>query len=312
MDSMQDAPIHGFNLSPEEHRMLRGAPPREALEWAASAVAPDARVTSVHPLAGGKSSAVHVLEIETERGVTHELVLRRFVRADWLAEEPDLAVREVAALELLRGSPVPAPDLVAVDPWGKVSGAPSTLMTRLPGRIEWDPADLDTFLRRLSAPLPAIHAISVPADAHIPPYAPYPLQMRRPPRWAAQPDVWLRAIEIHAGSAPTEERRFIHRDYHPGNVLWSQGAVCGIVDWVNASLGSPEADVGHCRLNLAHRFGREAADRFLNLYQSLTGRRSYHPYWDIVAAVGGLDESRDDGPKAPQEERFLANAISAL
>lgn len=89
-------------------------------------------------------------------------------------------------------------------------------------------------------------------------------------------------------SAP-EETCFIHRDYHPGNVLWLGPRVCGIVDWVNASLGSPEADVGHCRANLVGHLGpgdiTDTADRFLQLYMAASDRDHYHPYWDIAAVT---------------------------
>jgi aminoglycoside phosphotransferase (APT) family kinase protein len=98
----------------------------------------------------------------------------------------------------------------------------------------------------------------------------------------------------------------------PGNVLWRREKVSGVVDWVNASIGSPWADVGHCRVNLADRFGQPAAERFLDAYRAVSGRRdAYHPYWDISAAIGGLDESCDTEP-SPGDERFLADAVSKL
>jgi hypothetical protein len=37
----------------------------------------------------------------------------------------------------------------------------------------------------------------------------------------------------------------------------------------------------------------------------------YHPYWDISAAIGGLDEDADDQP-SPADEQFLAAAIARL
>jgi aminoglycoside phosphotransferase (APT) family kinase protein len=302
---------HGFTLTAEEHRLLRGAPPPAALHWAAAAVGPGARVRSVRPLAGGTSAAVHALAVEDRAGQLHRLVLRRFVRANWLAEEPDLAEREAAALDLLRAGPLAAPRLVTVDARGEHADVPAVLMTRLPGRVEWNPPDRNAFLRRLAEPLPHIHALPVPAATPLPHYQPYALEMRRPPRWATQPEVWRRAIAILDGPAPAVAGCFIHRDYHPGNVLWTRGRVCGVIDWVNASIGVPEADVGHCRVNLADRFGQPAADRFLEIYQTISGRADYHPYWDIVAAIGGLDESADERP-APREEHFLANAVALL
>ena len=50
---------------------------------------------------------------------------------------------------------------------------------------------------------------------------------------------------------PTSALGFCHRDYHPGNVLWSRGQVSGVVDWTHACHGAPAVDVAHCALNLA-------------------------------------------------------------
>jgi aminoglycoside phosphotransferase (APT) family kinase protein len=278
-----------------------------------AALGPDARALASWPLAGGTSAAVHAVRVDTGSSRVHELVLRRFVRLDWLAEEPDTARREAEALELLRKVDLPAPRLVAVDVDGSVAGAPSVLMTRLPGRVEWDPLEVDGFLRALAEPLPVIHSVSVPERVSLPEYRPYPLRMHRPPVWASRPGVWELAFDVLGRDASGgDERVFIHRDFHPGNVLWHDGRVSGIVDWVNASIGSPWADVGHCRVNIASELGHEAADRFLDLYRAVSGRTDeYDPYWDISAAIGGLDEAADTQP-SPADEQFLAGAVARL
>jgi aminoglycoside phosphotransferase (APT) family kinase protein len=231
-------------------------------------------------------------------------VLRRFVRADWWQEEPDAPEREAISLRTVTA--VAAPRLVAVDPTGEEAGEPAVLMTRLPGRIDWEPRDLDTYLRRLAEPLPAIHAIA--PDPRLPPYDPYSLAFTEPPGWSRRPETWRRGIELHLGPQPERREVLIHRDYHPGNVLWRRGRVTGVVDWANTSRGVPEADVGHCRMNLAGRFGQATADRFLALYRALTGRDEYHPYWDVVAAIGGVDIEDVDR----RTEEFLAAAVARL
>jgi aminoglycoside phosphotransferase (APT) family kinase protein len=269
-------------------------------------------VLASEALAGGTSSAVHAVEVEDAGRIVRELVLRRFVRLDWLAEEPDVAAREATALELVAGVDLPTPRLVAVDPDGSAVGAPAVLMTKLPGVVEWDPPAVDEFLRSLAAPLPVIHSTAVPAGTRLPHYEPYPLRMRRAPVWASRPDVWERAIEVLDGRSPTDERLFIHRDYHPGNVLWEQDRMSGLIDWVNASIGSPWADVGHCRVNIASELGQGAADRFLAHYRVVSGRTDdYDPYWDISAAIGGLDKDADAAP-SPADERFLEAAVARL
>jgi aminoglycoside phosphotransferase (APT) family kinase protein len=223
----------------------------------------------VAPLVGGTASAVHAVDVRNRAGTVHALVLRRHV----LLDDPDPSRHEAAALELLAPRPFPTPRLVAV-----TGGA--VLMTRLPGELVWRPADVEAYLRRLTAVLPEIHA--TPAPPGLPPYAPYPLTAR-PPRGLE------RAFALFHGPQPSRERRFVHRDYHPGNVLWRRGAITSIVDWAMARAGPPEVDVGHCRANLVSSLGLAAADRFRDAWLSEAGRDGYDPYWDVVAVLGGCD-----------------------
>ena len=74
---------------------------------------------------------------------------------------------------------------------------------------------------------------------------------------------------------------FIHRDYHPTNVLWCGGAVSGVVDWINACRGPAGVDVAHCRTNLAQMCGPDSADRFLDAYREVADGFIYDPYWDV-------------------------------
>ena len=80
-----------------------------------------------------------------------------------------------------------------------------------------------------------------------------------------------------------------------------------MIDWASAAVGDPRADVGHCRVNLAGVLGLDAADRFL----ALCDVGDYHPYWDIVAALGGFDAATLDRWTAAEEE-FLARAVARL
>jgi hypothetical protein len=85
---------------------------------------------------------------------------------------------------------------------------------------------------------------------------------------------------------PTAPDHLIHRDYHPTNVLWQDGRVSGIVDWVNACRGPANIDVAWCRGNLARLYGVDVADRFLEAYQVLAGSYfQYHPHWDLMGII---------------------------
>jgi hypothetical protein len=147
-------------LESADHRLLRSRPPVRALSWVAESLG-EVRVVGSRARSGGMSSAVHVVHLEDRSGERFRLVLRRYVRADWLAEEPDVAAREADALRILDDSPLPVPRLVAVDPTGELAGSPALLMTALPGRVDWSPRDLNAWLKQLVAVLPVIHATRI-------------------------------------------------------------------------------------------------------------------------------------------------------
>ncbi|GGG15130.1 phosphotransferase family protein [Paenibacillus abyssi] len=98
-----------------------------------------------------------------------------------------------------------------------------------------------------------------------------------------------RAFEIVKGPQPVYKPCFIHRDYHPANVLWQQRQVSGVVDWVNSCRGPAGIDIGHCRFNLAQLHGVHAADAFLEAYRRHAGSAYRHdPYWDLLSLVNIL------------------------
>jgi aminoglycoside phosphotransferase (APT) family kinase protein len=298
------SPAHGFCDDEQTRRLLRSRPPRQALTWAGARLG--GRVTSARALRGGMSSAVHLITVERPAGGTDRAVLRRYVRHD--PDEPDAAAREARALRLAGRIDVPTPALLAVDPDGTQAGVPAVLMTRLPGRVDWWPSDLDRWLTRLAGLLPPIHGAP---HQGAPTFAPYPPHSGQPPGWARYPEVWERAVELVRGPVPDLPAVLLHRDFHPGNVLWRRGRVTGVVDWLGACAGPASADVGHCRVNLL-TLGAGVAGRFTALWERVSGT-AYHPWGDLVTIVGFLDDLRDDwGAERLLVEDMLARAVADL
>ena len=62
---------------------------------------------SARALHGGMSSAVHLLTTQHAGGQRHRAVLRRFVRPELNAEEPDIAGHEARALRVAEAVDVP-------------------------------------------------------------------------------------------------------------------------------------------------------------------------------------------------------------
>ena len=207
-------------------------------------------------------------------------MLRVLDNREWLAIEPDLASHEAAALDEAQRAGLPAPRLVAHADDDVGFGAPVVLMSFIAGTVELRPADFPGWLRALAAQLAAIHRC--PADG-------FPWRFRSwvnraalvTPAWSAVPRLWERAIEFWLRTEPESRAVFIHRDYHPTNILWREGAVSGVVDWINACRGPAGVDVAHCRTNLAGMYGPAAADEFLTAYRDAADGFTYDPYWDL-------------------------------
>jgi aminoglycoside phosphotransferase (APT) family kinase protein len=299
---------HGYG-DDARSRFLRSRPPSPALAWVE--VMLGGKVTRVRALRGGSSSAVHAVRVEGPLG-SESVILRRYVIPELNVEEPDIAEREARVLRFLHDAITPTPHLIAVDATGADAGVPAVLMTRVPGRLDWSPKDMDAWLRRLAAVLPPLHAAPLPSGHSIGDFAPYVPESWERPEWMQQPDLWERALEIFHGPQLDAGRVFIHRDYHPGNVLWCRGRVTGVVDWQAASVGPPSADVSWCRINLIGRFGLEVADRFIDIWETMSGR-SYHPWSEVVLLVDLIGSPHERKRREREDlERALAQRLTEL
>jgi Ser/Thr protein kinase RdoA (MazF antagonist) len=113
--------------------------------------------------------------------------------------------------------------------------------------------------------------------------------MTTPPPSSRQPALWEKAIELWRNDVPDYRPTFIHRDFHPGNVLWSRGWVTGVVDWAGSCRGPIGCDLAHCRANLRELSGPDAGDDFIAAYESATGE-TLHPFWVMASH---LEHSHD-------------------
>lgn len=245
----------------------------QRLAWLAQALQVEATELSFTRLPS-TSSAVWRIDAPTPRAV-----LRILDNAPWLAKEPDLVAHEVAALSAAERAGLPVPRCLAVAAELGFAG-PGVLMAYVPGqvqvhyRVAW--------LKGMAQSLVQIHRYSDPDFAwrYTSWVDPSHLQM---PSWG-QSDLWAQALARYAQGEPAYEPVFIHRDYHPTNLLWHNGRVSAIVDWINACQGPAGIDVAHCRVNLALMAGPEVAAQFLAAYLH-AGGLAYDPYWDLEAVL---------------------------
>jgi aminoglycoside phosphotransferase (APT) family kinase protein len=270
------------------------APPPSSRErrWVEDAVGSGARVIRTERLGGGTASAVNAVLLRLGSGLEVRLVLRRHLRAEVLADEPDIAEREGRVLSLVASAGVPAPRLVAIDPTGTAVGVPAVLMTWVPGRLELQPRDVERWLRGFAELLPAIHAVD-PGDV---PLGRFELwedpHAMSPPAWTRRRAAWERIYQVARAPFPAFRPTFIHRDYNPYNVLRRRGRAVAAVDWHNALLGPAPFDAAYLRVQLAADYGIDVARSFKRIYREITGE-PVDPRWD---AYGAFPATGDGNP----------------
>ncbi|MBO0701333.1 MAG: aminoglycoside phosphotransferase family protein [Candidatus Dormibacteraeota bacterium] len=281
---------------------LRRAPvPVQVRDWIRRATT--SPVVSVRRLPGASSTAVHMVGLAD--GTT--LVLRRYVWEAFRVDEPDAPAREVEALDYARRHGLPVPAVIAADPSGLDvgDGVPAVLMTQVPGRALASPD-----VQALAALAAQVHSVSGSGFKHR--YFPWCRDTStRAPRGCRNPDAWEHALRLWRSAEPPYDACFVHRDLHPGNVLWSRGALSGLVDWANACVGPAGIDIATCRWNLQDWAGEEAANAFVAAYEQLTGRR-HHPYWDVAKIVEDDWDLMDSPKRVRDAEELLAQALPRL
>jgi aminoglycoside phosphotransferase (APT) family kinase protein len=289
--------------------------PDRAVRWVTAVTGPGSRVVSARRLRPGSWHVNHAVEVAGNSGRTRRLVLRRWARPGWAADDPDYtADREARVLGLLAATPVPAPEVIAADPAGTHCDVPALLLSRLPGHPP-RPADTsgDGFCRQLAETLAMIHDAGRAARAQLDPCRLYyDREHAVPVRWMTGTPVWTQAITAVREAPPPTDMTLIHRDYHPENTLWSRRRLTGVVDWTQASWGPPQLDLAHMRWNLAADHGPRAADQFLACYQAATGTTlSGQPYWDLVSLLDVLLDGDDLGDLGPDDLRIFEDYAEA-
>ncbi|MFI6155021.1 phosphotransferase family protein [Kitasatospora sp. NPDC051170] len=263
--------------------------------WVEGLLAPGERIGTVRTLRGGWTSVMRRLDVDSEGGEGRTLVLRSFVKPFYLRHAEGLLNREADILRLLAPGPVPAARVYGVDATAEHCDHPSLVMSLLPGTLRLaDGPEIGHRIELLARQLATVHAVTPPEDRRPRAWQPWTAPERvAVPEHTARPDLWARAIAAIDREAPAHRACFLHRDFHPGNVLFTgSGAetrISGVVDWVETSWGPADLDVAHCSTALALLHGVEAGTSLADRYREAGGLLSPEPgdhlYWRLLDAL---------------------------
>jgi aminoglycoside phosphotransferase (APT) family kinase protein len=103
-------------------------------------------------------------------------------------------------------------------------------------------------------------------------------------------ELWREALDAPRWNQPP---RWLHADLHGGNLLFTGGALTGVIDWGCAGAGDPAGDLMPAWLFFDQR-GRRAFRRELREFDDATWARARG--WALQLAVTGLPYYRDTNP----------------
>jgi aminoglycoside phosphotransferase (APT) family kinase protein len=274
-------------------------------------------------LRGGVSAQVTALEIKRADGRIEKLVVRLHGPTD-LAHNPQIAADEFKLLQIMQAAGAPAPRPYFFDQSGAIFATPYIVIEYIEGATQ--PAPGADPIPQLAERLAQIHRIDgAQAElSFLPRQAQRYADMLRAQPSDADPSCdearMRRALEPIWPLAPRNGLVLLHGDFWPGNMLWQNDRLVAVIDWEDAAVGDPLADLANSRLELLWAFGADAMQRFTQRYHALAAvDLTQLPYWELGAALRragqigqwGLDE-RAERTMREQLRWFIEQAFQTL
>ena len=256
-----------------------------------STIFPGHRLLSLTPAAAAFTNSVHILRCVSPAGNEMRLAVKRMTDDP----DPERAAADFHGLRIARKHGIPAPEPLYLDETGELLGIPGIVSGFIEGGQVSRPEDVTSWSVDIARMLLRVHDISPSSEERSRIYdgremGLYFLGGNWPDTMAGHPltaPIFDAVLDLRAGLRRVPPV-FLHMDYWPGNILWSQGQISGLVDWDAASYGDPALDVGYFRMNMYLRGIKEAADIFLDYYESESGPVENLGFWELACAARPL------------------------
>jgi aminoglycoside phosphotransferase (APT) family kinase protein len=286
---------------------------------------PHSKLLRTWELKGGISARVMALEIEQPDSHTKKMMVRQYGAVD-LKHNPQLAADEFKLLQLLQSVGVAAPLPYHLDQSGEIFSTPYLVIEYIEGETGFASSDVTDLIFQLATHLSRIHAVDCShLDVSFLPQQEqrFAEKLRVRPTNITESRDERQIRDVLESVWPLPQRNpavLLHGDFWPGNIVWKDGRLAAVIDWENAALGDPLADVANSRREILWAFGIDGMRSFTQQYQALTTIDSTHlPYWDLCAALRTASQlaewDADDLPKKAMREGhtwFITQAFEKL
>ena len=250
---------------------------------------PQSKLLRAWQLKGGVSAQVTALETEQPDRQTKRMIVRQHGPAD-LENNPQIAADEFKLLQILQSAGLATPAPYYLDQSGEIFPTPSIVIEYIEGTSEF--ALAPGLTAQLATQLARIHALDCSKldVAFLPKYAQRFSKKisQRPINLDESLDEGRIRDTLEAIGTVSQHNTSVvlHGDFWPGNILWQNDRLVAVIDWEDAALGDPLADVANTRLEILWAFGIDAMHSFTQHYQSMTSIDLTNlPIWDLFAAL---------------------------
>lgn len=288
-------------------------------------IEPGSRLLRAWPMTGGVSAQVTALEVERSDGQMKSMIVRRHGAID-LKHNPQIAADEFRLLQILQTAGLAAPAPYYLDQSCEIFPTPSIAIDYIEGTTDFAPVALDECILQLATHLSRIHSVDgSKQDLSFLPNQEALLTTKlreRPARLDDSLDEG-RIRDTLEAAWPLPQHNpsvLLHGDYWPGNTIWKDRHLVAVIDWEDAKVGDPLADLANSRLELVWAFGIEAMHAFTRHYTSMAAINCTNlPYWDLCAALRPAFRIAEWAGDAATERRmreghtlFIAQAYQTL
>lgn len=248
------------------------------------------------------------------------MIVRRHGSAE-LARNRDIAADEFRVLDIAHRRGLKAPKPYDVDESRELFPAPVIVIEYVEGETIFSPANLSDYVRQAAEELARIHVTVSAAEVSFLAEVGRGFGDRPETLDESLSEGAIRdALEAVWPLPRANEPALLHGDYWPGNLLWKDGHLAAVIDWEDARVGDPLADLGNSRLEFLFFFGFEAMDDLTRRYlREIEVDATTLPYWDLCAALRPCSKLAGWGlePSAEQQMRerhreFVAQALARL
>ncbi|GAB5426370.1 MAG: hypothetical protein Crog4KO_35170 [Crocinitomicaceae bacterium] len=284
---------------------------------------PDYQLLSANILKGGASAQTTLLDTVSAEGETKKFLVRQHGEND-RAMNPNIAYDEYRLLKNLQIHNISASIPIAVDK--DTFDFPCIILDYIDGTTQIKGIGIESAMQQMAQALANIHCIPDAENT----FSWLPHQSKRADyliHWRSQPiddslseGIIRETLKSAPDLAKTGKICLLHGDYWENNILWHDGKLRAVIDWEDAMLGNPLADLADARLAILWSYNAEAMQTLTQVYQARMPDLEYSQlaYWDLLAGLRPITQfsvwigDYDEADMRQKHHWFIKQALNQL